>query len=70
MSIDYNIEVMDGAQNALNKMARAQRRGTGCHINADEIRSLSLTRIGEMWSQDDPRRTGNGDTDKGEGNER
>lgn len=46
----------DGAQDALTKMARAHKRGTGCHITADEIRSLSITRIGEMWAQPDPRK--------------
>ena len=46
----------DGAQDALNKMARANKRGTGCKLSADEIMSLSLTTIGELWSQDDPRK--------------
>lgn len=46
----------DLAQDALNKMARAQRRGTGCHLTANEIKSLYLTTIGELWSQPDPRK--------------
>lgn len=50
----------DGAQDALNKMARAQRRGTGCHLTADQIQSLYLTTIGELWAQDDPRKTDDG----------
>lgn len=48
--------VFDGAQNALSKMRKAEQRGTGCHLTADEIKSLSITPIGELWSQDDPRK--------------
>ena len=48
--------VDDGAQSALGKMARAHKRGTGCHLTADEIASLHLTRFGEMWAQPDPRK--------------
>jgi hypothetical protein len=47
--------VLDGAQNAVNKMRRAHKRGTGCHLTAEEIFSLSLTHIGEAWEEDDPR---------------
>lgn len=43
------------AQNALNKMARAEKRGTGCHLTAEEIRSLAITFIGEVWMEPDPR---------------
>jgi hypothetical protein len=49
------LEVFDGAQNALNKMRRARKRGTGCRLTAEEIFSLSLTHIGQMWEQEDPR---------------
>jgi len=49
-------DVIDGAHTALNKMARAERRGTGCHLTAAEIQSLALSRIGELWCQDDPRK--------------
>ena len=45
----------DGAQDALNRMKRAQKRGTGCHLTAGMIRSLYLSFIGEMWGDDDPR---------------
>lgn len=44
-----------GTQNALNKMRRAHERGTGCHLTADEIRSMSVSLIGQIWSEDDPR---------------
>lgn len=46
---------LDAAQDALNKMRRAHLRGTGCHLSAEEIASLALSTIGELWSQDDPR---------------
>lgn len=46
---------LDGAHDALNKMRRASARGTGCHLTADEIASLSLTFIGQAWEDDDPR---------------
>lgn len=51
-----NSDGCDGAQDALNKMARAHRRGTGCHLTADEIHSLSVTLIGQWWEQPDPRK--------------
>lgn len=46
---------MDGAQDALNKMRRAHQRGTGCRLTAAEIESLSLSIIGQMWDDIDPR---------------
>ena len=48
---------LDGAQDALTKMQRAFTRGTGCHLTADQIRSLSLTSIGELWEDEDPRKS-------------
>lgn len=47
--------VIPRAHDALNKMRRASERGTGCRLTADEIFELSLTTIGELWKQDDPR---------------
>ena len=35
---------------ALKRMRRAHDRGTGCRIKAEEIRALSLTLVGEWWS--------------------
>lgn len=46
----------DGAQDALNRMARAEKRGTGCYLTADMIRSLGITIFGETWNQPDPRK--------------
>lgn len=43
-------------QDALNRMRRAAERDTGCHLTADMIHALSVTAIGEMWWQDDPRK--------------
>lgn len=48
-------EWCDSAHDALNRMRRAHERGTGCHLTADMIASLSLTGFGEIWSQEDPR---------------
>ena len=52
-------EELNGAQQALNKMRRAHSRGTGTRLTQEEVRSLSLTLIGEMWEQDDPCMTSN-----------
>ena len=46
---------LDPAQDALNRMRRANQRGSGCRLTAEMIASLSLTLIGKMWSDDDPR---------------
>ena len=46
----------NGAQDALNRMARAYQRGTGCHLTAEMIQSLALTTIGAIWSEEDPRK--------------
>lgn len=64
MSAWHDPDALDGAQDALTKMHRAHTRGTGCHLTADEIRSQSLTSIGEMWHQDDPRKTDDDHVDK------
>ncbi len=46
----------DGAQDALNRMARAARRGTGCTLTAEMIASLAVTIIGQAWAEADPRK--------------
>lgn len=43
------------AQDALNRMARAERRGTGCHLTAEMIEALNVTFLAEIWSDADPR---------------
>lgn len=45
----------DAAHNALNRMRRADERGTGCHLTADMIIGLKVTLIGQMWAEADPR---------------
>lgn len=45
---------LDKAQDALDRMARAEKRGTGCYLTADMIKDLSLTTIGELWSRERP----------------
>jgi hypothetical protein len=50
-----DLAFQNGAQDALNRMSRAHQRRTGCHLTAEMIQSLSLTTIGAMWSEEDPR---------------
>jgi hypothetical protein len=45
----------EAAQDALNRMRRAADRGTGCHLTAEMIASLHLTKIGQYWCEPDPR---------------
>ncbi|MBP2301523.1 hypothetical protein [Azospirillum picis] len=45
----------DLAQDALNRLRRADARGTGCHLTAEMVQALSVTNIGEIWNQPDPR---------------
>lgn len=52
----HDISFLDDAQDALNRMARAYQRGTGCRLTADMIHALSLTVVGEIWSGTDPRK--------------
>lgn len=42
------------AHEALDRMRRASRRGTGCHLTAEMIRSLGLTSIGQIWTEENP----------------
>lgn len=53
---------IDDAQDALNRLSRAMRRGTGCHLTADMVSGLSITLVGEICAQADPR----GQQDDGE----
>ena len=43
------------AHDALNRMRRAAERGTGCHLTAEMVQALSVTVIGSMWVEPDPR---------------
>jgi hypothetical protein len=42
------------ANAALNRMRRACERGTGCRLTAEMIQHLSLSTIGDIWSEPDP----------------
>ncbi len=53
--MDSSEGALDGAQDALNRMRRAHERGTGCYLTRAMIESLALSKIGELWAQDDPR---------------
>lgn len=48
----------NGAQDALDRMARAHARGTGCHLTAEMIQSLGVSMIGQMWAEDRPKAAG------------
>ena len=43
------------AHDALNKLHRAHQRGTGVRLTAGDIAALSVTSIGELWAEPDPR---------------
>ena len=45
----------DAAHDALNRMKRAADRGTGCHLTAEMIACLKVTKIGSYWEDPDPR---------------
>lgn len=47
---------VDAVHDGLNRMKRAHDRGTGCHLTAEMIAALSLTCVGSLWMDDDPRR--------------
>lgn len=49
------------AHDALNRMRRACERGTGCTLTREMIQSLSVTGIGQMWDDTDPRTEANYD---------
>lgn len=38
------------AHDALDRMRRACKRGTGCHLTADMISALEVTVVGSLWN--------------------
>lgn len=48
-------DVLDGANDALNRMRRAHDRNTGCHLTAEMVASLGVTFLAQIWSEEDPR---------------
>lgn len=40
---------------AMKRLARAQKRGTGCHLTAEMVRNLAITDFGQLWA--DPKLT-------------
>lgn len=38
---------------AMARLARAQKRGTGCHLTASMVRSLATTDFGQLWADPD-----------------
>lgn len=53
--MNEQIKELDGAQDVLNRMKRNYDKGIGIHISADELASLAITIIGQMWNEEDPR---------------
>lgn len=45
----------DPTHNVLNRMREAFASGHGVRISADELRALSVTFIGQIWEESDPR---------------
>lgn len=54
MADDFH-EELGAAHDALNRMRRANKRGSGCRLTAEMIAALSCTSLGSMWAEDDPR---------------
>jgi len=48
--------VLNETQNVLNRMKKAYEKGYGIRISAEELKELSLTFIGEIWNEPDPRK--------------
>lgn len=48
---------LDPAHDALDRMRRAAERGTGCRLTAEMIQSLAVSSIGQMWAEEDPRKS-------------
>ena len=57
MGVKEHKSTFGETHDALNRMKRAHERGTGCHLTAEMIESLSLTIVGSMWNEPDPRLT-------------
>lgn len=47
--MDDDKGVFSEAHAALDRMRRAHKRGTGCHLTAEMIDELSLTVVGSLW---------------------
>lgn len=50
-----NDNLMDDAQDALNRLARALNRGTGCRLTRDHVAGLGITFLGQTIVEPDPR---------------
>jgi len=49
-------DALDIVQDILNRMKRNHDKGIGIHISAEELDALSVTLIGSMWEEEDPRK--------------
>lgn len=47
------------AHDVLNRMKKAHDKGRGIRISAEELHWLSVTSIGSMWEDEDPRKENN-----------
>jgi hypothetical protein len=50
--------LVDGYHDAMNRLRRAENRGTGCHLTADMVAGLGM-KYSEVWQEDDPRNESN-----------
>ena len=48
-------DAISAAHDALDRMRLAAERGTGCRLTATMIQALSVTSIGQLWNDADPR---------------
>lgn len=46
---------LPGANDALNRMRKAAKRGMGCHLFAEMIASVEVTIVGQTWAEADSR---------------
>lgn len=53
--MDEHTETFVPTHDALNRMRRAYERGTGCHLTAEMIQNLSVSIVGQIWNETDPR---------------
>lgn len=47
---------LDGVHEALNRMGRAARRGTGCYLTAEMIAALRVSSLGQAMDEAAPQK--------------
>ncbi|WP_346798078.1 hypothetical protein R5M92_04175 [Halomonas sp. Bachu 37] len=54
-------DLQGAAHDVLSRLCRNYESGKGICLNAYELHALSVTQVGDLWAQEDPR------DDEGEG---